>query len=133
VNVLALEMDLRHCRGLNNSRILVLGLAYKKNVDDLRESPALRLMEILERRGAHADYHDPYIAEIELTREHPSFAGRRSIDLVAAAVAVYDAVLIATDHDSVDYEMVVSNAKLVVDTRNICARLGLSQPNVVKA
>jgi UDP-N-acetyl-D-glucosamine dehydrogenase len=133
VNVLASELDARSCRGLNKSQILVLGLAYKKNVDDVRESPALRLMEILERRGARADYHDPYVAAILPMREHPSLVGRRSVDLRPSAVADYDAILIATDHDCVDYETVVANARLVVDTRNICARLGLRQPNIAKA
>lgn len=133
VSQLARAMDARLKRGLNGARILVLGIAYKKNVDDMRESPSLRLIELLEERGAVTAYHDPHIAEIPPTREHAPLTGRRSVDLTAQEVAAYDAVLIATDHDTVDYGLVVDNAKLVVDTRNACARRDLPNTNVVKA
>jgi len=133
VDRMALALDRAAMKGLNGSHILVLGLAYKKNVDDLRESPSLALIEALEKRGARVDYHDPYIAEIKPTRDHPELAGRRSVALGAAAVAGYDAVLIATDHDAVDYAAIVGQAKLVLDTRNACARAGAFGPNVVKA
>ena len=123
----------RQRKALNGARVLVLGLAYKKNVDDLRESPSLTLIELLEAAGASADYHDPFIAEIMLTREHKSLAGRRSQPLTPAAIKSYDVVLIATDHDDVDYRLVVENAALVVDTRNACARAGIASPTVVKA
>jgi UDP-N-acetyl-D-glucosamine dehydrogenase len=115
------------------SRILLLGLAYKKNVDDTRESPSLKLIELIEARGAHVNYHDQYIPAIPTTREHAALAGRRSVTLDVATVASYDAVLIATDHDNVDYKLVVDNAKVTVDTRNVCARAGLSPERVVKA
>lgn len=133
VSQLARAMDSRLKRGLNGARILVLGIAYKKNVDDMRESPSLRLIELLEERGAVTAYHDPHIAQIPPTREHAQLTGRRSVDLTAQEVAAYDAVLIATDHDTVDYALVVDNAKLVVDTRNACARRDLPNTNVVKA
>ncbi len=133
VSQLARAMDSRLKRGLNGARILVLGIAYKKNVDDMRESPSLRLIELLEERGAVTAYHDPHIAQIPPTREHAPLTGRRSVDLTAQEVAAYDAVLIATDHDTVDYALVVDNAKLVVDTRNACARRDLPNTNVVKA
>ncbi|WP_421929499.1 nucleotide sugar dehydrogenase [Neoaquamicrobium sediminum] len=133
VSQLARAMDSRLKRGLNGARILVLGIAYKKNVDDMRESPSLRLIELLEERGAVTAYHDPHIAEIPPTREHAPLTGRRSVELTAQEVAAYDAVLIATDHDTVDYALVVDNAKLVVDTRNACARRDLPNTNVVKA
>jgi UDP-N-acetyl-D-glucosamine dehydrogenase len=133
VGQLAQAMDARLRRGLNGARILVMGVAYKKNVDDLRESPSLRLIELLEARGASTDYHDPHIAEIPPTREHADLAGRRSVALTASAVAAYDCILIATDHDGVDYGLVVENAKLVIDTRNACARHGLVSDTVVKA
>ncbi|MBX9452113.1 MAG: nucleotide sugar dehydrogenase [Mesorhizobium sp.] len=133
VSQLARAMDARLKRGLNGARILVLGIAYKKNVDDMRESPSLRLIELLEERGAVTAYHDPHIAEIPPTREHAPLTGRRSVELTAQEVAAYDAVLIATDHDTVDYALVVDNAKLVVDTRNACARRDLPNTNVVKA
>ncbi|MBL6458803.1 nucleotide sugar dehydrogenase [Belnapia sp. T6] len=133
VERLALALDQRLGRGLSRARVLLLGMAYKKNVGDLRESPSLRLMEMMEGRGAHVDYHDPYIPEVMRTREHPSLAGRRSIAWNLASIAEYDAVLIATDHDGLDYEGMVGAAKLVVDTRNVCARHGVSGANVVKA
>jgi len=115
---LARALDERFARGLNGARILMMGLAYKKNVDDTRESPALRLIELLEGRGAKVDYHDPMVAEIPPTRHHGPIAGRKSVSFDAKTIAGYDAVLIVTDHDGVDYAALVSAAKLVVDTRN---------------
>ena len=119
--------------GLKGSAILLLGIAYKKNIDDMRESPSLVLIEMLEKRGAKVEYHDPHIPEIPVTREHASLAGRRSVALNAGALARYNAVLIATDHDGVDYALVASHSKIVVDTRNICARSGIHGNNIVKA
>ena len=133
VDRLAEALDRQLRRGLNGSKVLVLGLAYKKNVDDMRESPSLKLIELLEERGANVEYHDPFIPVIPKTREHAPLAGRRSIALNSEIVARFDCVLIATDHDSVDYEMVGKSAKLIVDTRNACARVGLIAPNIVKA
>ncbi|MFC5384584.1 nucleotide sugar dehydrogenase [Aquamicrobium segne] len=133
VDKIARAMDEHLRRGLNGARVLVLGVAYKKNVDDKRESPSLKLIDLLEERGASTDYHDPHIAELTMSREHPGLAGRRSISLTVSSVASYDAVLIATDHDGVDYGMVLENAKLVVDTRNACARHGLISEKIVKA
>jgi UDP-N-acetyl-D-glucosamine dehydrogenase len=117
----------------SRSRILVLGAAYKKNVDDMRESPALKLMELIEARGAQADYHDPHIPELPPTRQHGALTGRISVPLSPATVQHYDAVLIATDHDDVDYRLVVDHAKLVLDTRNVCARAGIEDPRIIKA
>lgn len=133
VDRLAEAIDRRAHRTLSTSRVLILGLAYKKNVDDMRESPSLKLVELLEKRGARVDYHDPCVPVIPPTREHPDLAGRRSVPLEAATLAGYDAVLIATDHDNVDYALVVKHAPIVVDTRNACARAGLTGPNIVKA
>jgi UDP-N-acetyl-D-glucosamine dehydrogenase len=133
VRRLAEALSDRRRQALKAAKILLLGIAYKKNVDDMRESPSLVLIELLEARGASVDYHDPYIARIPVTREHGNLSGRQSVALNAGAVAGYDAVLIATDHDDVDYGLVVKNAALVVDTRNVCARVGLAGPNIVKA
>lgn len=133
VEKLAEALDRRSSRGLNGSRILIVGLAYKKNVDDIRESPSLRLIEIIEERGAKVDYYDPYVSVIPMTREHASLTGRESASFDAANIAKYDAVLIATDHDSVDYPFLVKTAKIVVDARNACARNGVLSENVVKA
>ena len=133
VERLAEALDKSQSRGLNGAKILVIGVAYKKNIDDLRESPALRLIELLEGRSSLVSYSDPHVAELKPQREHARFAGRRSIDLVPDTIAGFDAVLIATDHDAVDYAMIVSHAKLVIDTRNVCFRKGLTGGNIVKA
>jgi UDP-N-acetyl-D-glucosamine dehydrogenase len=119
--------------GLSRAHVLVMGVAYKKNIDDMRESPSLRLIELLEERGARTDYHDPFVPVIPPTREHAALAGRRSVVLTDAAVAGYDAVLIATDHDAVDYPALAAAARLVVDTRNALGRLGIAGPRIVKA
>jgi UDP-N-acetyl-D-glucosamine dehydrogenase len=126
-------LDARFGKSLSASRVLVLGLAYKKNVADIRESPSLRLIELLEHRHAHVDYHDPHVPVIPETREHAKLQDRKSIDLNAATLAAYDAVVIATDHDTVNYETVVEEARLVIDTRNACARVSANTANVVKA
>ena len=133
VDEMARAMDARLQRGLNRARVLIIGLAYKKNVDDTRESPALRLMELLEGRGAVVDYYDPFAPEIPPTREHPRLAGRKSVNWDLSLIRTYDAVLIATDHDGVDYRGLAEAAKLVVDTRNACARSGAALANVVAA
>ena len=126
-------VDCKAGKPFGGARILVLGVAYKKNVDDMRESPALKLIELIEARGARADYHDPHVPVIPPTREHAGRAGRRSVALQADAIAAYDAVLIATDHDAVDYRFVVEHAAVTVDTRNACARAGIASDRVVKA
>jgi UDP-N-acetyl-D-glucosamine dehydrogenase len=109
-----------------------LGLAYKKNVSDVRESPALKLMELLEKKEARVEFHDPHVREIPPTREYSNYAGRLSVRLGADTITDYDAVLIVTDHDAVDYS-ILANATLVVDTRNACIRRGLRFANLVKA
>jgi UDP-N-acetyl-D-glucosamine dehydrogenase len=105
-------------KSISGSCVLVVGLAYKKNVDDMRESPSLNLIEMLQQRGASVDFHDPYIPVVPPTRDHPEFSGLRSVELNADNVSAYDAVLISTDHDGVDYQLIVDNASLVIDTRN---------------
>jgi UDP-N-acetyl-D-glucosamine dehydrogenase len=104
-------------RALDGARILCVGLAYKKNVNDTRESPALILIEMLEDAGAKIDYHDPFVPEIPMTREHAGLAGRRSVELSADVLAQFDAALIVTDHDVIDFEALVAASKLVIDTR----------------
>jgi UDP-N-acetyl-D-glucosamine dehydrogenase len=133
VDRLARALSDHLAQALRGARILLIGAAYKKNVDDTRESPSLVLIEAIEARGASCDFHDPLIAEIPPTREHPGLAGRRSVDLTREALAGYDAVLIATDHDAVDYALLSDAARLVVDTRNAMARRGLPGERVVKA
>jgi UDP-N-acetyl-D-glucosamine dehydrogenase len=120
-------------KALRGAKILMLGLAYKKNVDDMRESPALTLIELLEGLGAVVSYHDPYIPRIKPSREHGALTDRRSVPLTRARIAAADAVLVVTDHDGIDYRNVVRHARLVVDTRNALARAAISSEKVVKA
>ena len=101
----------------SGSKILVLGVAYKKDVDDLRESPSMKLLELLSARGAELDYNDPYFPALFKMR-HYDFSHMKSVDLTPENLARYDCVLIATDHTKYDYDAIVKNSKLVVDTRN---------------
>ncbi|UHC17498.1 nucleotide sugar dehydrogenase [Methylobacterium currus] len=132
VERLAAAVD-RTGRAFSAARVLVLGLSYKRNVEDTRESPALKLIRLIEARGAAALYHDPLVPVLPATREHPELAGRRSEPLTPETLRAVDAVLIATDHDGVDYALVARHARLVVDTRNVMARHGLTGATIVKA
>jgi UDP-N-acetyl-D-glucosamine dehydrogenase len=118
VNTLQETLNCRFACAIKGAKILVAGIAYKKNVDDLRESPALRIMEILQDLGAEVSYLDPYFPEIPATREHAALRGMPSVEFSEVIVAQFDAVMIATDHDCFDYENLVRWSKLVVDTRN---------------
>jgi UDP-N-acetyl-D-glucosamine dehydrogenase len=132
VSRLSEALSSRHQRAMSGAKILLLGLAYKKNVGDTRESPSLLLTELIEARGASVDYHDPFVAIIPPTREHAALSGRASVALTAQTLAEYDAVLIVTDHDDVDYGLVARHARLVLDTRNACGRAGFTGPIIVK-
>jgi UDP-N-acetyl-D-glucosamine dehydrogenase len=113
-------------RAVNGSRILVLGVAYKKNIDDMRESPALDVIRLLEGQGAEVAYHDPHVPRfLEDGREH------RSTDLTDEVLAAADAVVIITDHSVVDYQRVVRFAKVIVDTRNATAKLVKGKGRIV--
>ncbi|RAI33224.1 nucleotide sugar dehydrogenase [Rhodoplanes serenus] len=133
VSRLAQALDQRFQKGLSGTRVLIVGIAYKKNVDDMRESPALKLIELIENRGASVDYFDPFIPEITMTREHAALAGRRTIDFSAETLSGYDAAVVVADHDAIDYVTLVESSKLVVDTRNVCARNNVESHKVVKA
>jgi UDP-N-acetyl-D-glucosamine dehydrogenase len=130
---LAEELSQQRTKALKGARILMIGLAYKKNVDDMRESPALILIELLEKAGAKVSYHDPYIAAVKPSREHANLTGRKSVPLTAKSLSGADAVLIVTDHDDVDYSMVAKHGRLVLDTRNAMTRAGLSGSHIRKA
>jgi UDP-N-acetyl-D-glucosamine dehydrogenase len=132
VRRLAEALDARFARGLNGARILVVGLAYKKNVDDTRESPALLIIELLEARGAEVAYHDPFVPVIPATREHSQLAGRRSVPLESDVLAGFDAGLIVTNHDGIDYAALANALPLLVDTRNV-ARTTDPRGEVVRA
>ena len=129
ISRLAEAIGMQCSRGLKGTSILIAGVAYKKNVNDYRESPALPLIRILKRRGAKAAYYDPFISEIPQEDGSPL----RSISWSPQAISEFHAVLIATDHDGVNYRALVENSRLVVDTRNVCERHGLSGAHIVKA
>lgn len=133
VTRLAEALDIHSGKALSRSKVLVIGLAYKKNVPDTRESPSLKLIELIEERGGATCYFDPHVPEIPPTREYGAFRGRRSVMLDEETVKGVDAVLISTDHDSVDYESLARWAPLIVDTRNVFHRKGVSAPHIVKA
>ena len=128
-----LALDRHSQRGLKGSRILLVGISYKKNVSDMRESPSIRLMELLEREGSQVDFLDPHVPVIPATRDHPGLTGRTSIDAEKIAGYTCDAVLIATDHDAIDYAALLRLGVPVVDTRNAIARRGLPMTLVSKA
>lgn len=102
---------------LKGARVLVLGVSYKKDIDDLRESPSLRIIKLLQAQGACVDYHDPYFPQLHKMR-HYDFQDMASVELTAETLGRYEAVIIATDHSSYDYPFIVRHAQLVVDTRN---------------
>jgi len=117
-------------KSLNGSKILLLGVAYKKDVDDLRESPSLKLLELLTARGAVMEYNDPYFPALHKMR-HYDFSNMKSVQLTPEQLSGYDCVLIATDHSSYDYDAIVRNAKLVVDTRNATRRVKQNREKIV--
>lgn len=132
VNRLSETLDQRFGKPLSSSKILLLGMAYKKNVADIRESPAFAILDLLTLRRAKVDFHDPHVPAVPATREHVQYTGMKSVDLSAKIIASYDAVVIVTDHSAVDYGMVAEHARLVVDTRNALSA-SLQRDNIVKA
>ena len=133
VDRLAEALDMRAGKALSRSKVLVIGLAYKKNVPDIRESPSLKLIELIEARGGRADYHDPHVPVVPSTREYGHLKDRPSLELTRDIVTGFDAVLVATDHDAVNYAALAEWAPLIVDTRNAFGRRGLSGDTIVKA
>lgn len=130
VDTIAAALNQRK-RCLQDSRILVLGVAYKKDVDDVRESPSLRIMELLEQRGAEVDYHDPYLPRLHRMRRY-DLRHLSSVSLTADVLAGYDAVVIATDHSSFDYAFVTRSARLVIDTRNATKAVKVCREKIVR-
>lgn len=120
-----------HRKSLKGSKVLLLGLAYKKDIDDLRESPSIELIELLHKKGARVDYNDPYIPQTHKQRKHD--LKMKSKKLSAKMIAGYDVVLISTDHSCYDYSWIVKNAKLVVDTRNATSVVKTGRKKIVKA
>ena len=120
-------------KAIKGSRILVVGLAYKPNVDDERESPSYVLMERLQQRGASVAYYDPYVPVIKPTREHAHWAGVSSVAWTRDVVGAFDVVLIATNHANVNYQELADWAPVIVDTRNAMATVSTKPGQVLKA
>jgi UDP-N-acetyl-D-glucosamine dehydrogenase len=120
-------------KSLNGSRVLVLGLAYKPDVDDERQSPSYVLMDLLTQRGAEVAYHDPYVPIIKSTREHSHFSGRKSVKWNRATIERFDVVIIATNHSAVNYHELGNWAKCIVDTRNAMSGVRVAPGKVWKA
>jgi UDP-N-acetyl-D-glucosamine dehydrogenase len=116
----------RQKKSLNGSRVLVLGVAYKRDIDDLRESPSLTIIELLQKEGAQVSYHDPYFPTIGKGRKYDLQMKRASLENLGE----YDCVLIVTDHSDYDYKKIVREAQLVVDTRN--ATKGIQSEKIVR-
>jgi UDP-N-acetyl-D-glucosamine dehydrogenase len=122
-----------HGKPVKGSSILVLGLAYKPDVDDERESPSYVLMDMLHRRGARVAYHDPHVPVIKPTREHAHWAGNPSAPWSKAAIEAYDAVVIATNHAAVNYRELAEWSRCIIDTRNAMAGLPLRPGQLYQA
>ncbi|QWR77529.1 nucleotide sugar dehydrogenase [Candidatus Magnetomonas plexicatena] len=121
----------QHGITMQGAQILILGMAYKKNVDDLRESPSLKLMELFESKGAQVSYNDPYIPKVGKTRKYK--IEKESVPLTAETLGSFDCVVIATDHSSYDAKQIVEHSKLIVDTRNLIKNDINVKGNVVRA
>ena len=111
-------------KSIRESKILLIGLAYKKDIDDVRESPAIKIMNLLKYKGANMDYHDPFVNKFE---------NMQSIDLTANNIQKYDLIAITTDHSKIDYELIGKHASIVVDTRNIMSHIEKPKARVVMA
>jgi UDP-N-acetyl-D-glucosamine dehydrogenase len=118
-------------KSVKGSKVLLLGIAYKKDVDDLRESPSLKMLELLVERGAEVDYNDPYFPVLHKMRRY-DFSHKHSVNLAPETIAGYDCVLIATDHSSYDYQTIVRSAQLVVDTRNATRHVAAGREKIVQ-
>ncbi|MCU0365511.1 MAG: nucleotide sugar dehydrogenase [Ignavibacteriaceae bacterium] len=116
---------------LNGSKVLILGAAYKKDIDDMRESPSLKLIEIYRAKGARVDYYDPYVPKLPKTRKY--HYDLESIYLTKGSLSKYDLVVLSTDHEVFDYEMIAKNSKLIIDTRNAFEKKNLVSKNIFKA
>ena len=120
-------------KAINGSKILILGLAYKPDVDDERESPSYVLMDLLSSRGACLEYYDPYVPVIKPTREHSHWAGKKSVEWNRTNVEYFDVVLIATNHSCVNYHDLAQWAQCIIDTRNAMGNVPVSPGKVWKA
>jgi len=127
----AMEFMNEFHKTLNGSKVLILGASYKKNIDDMRESPTLKLIEILQDKGAAVDYSDPYVPKLPRTRKYNY--EMTSIELNEESIKKYDMLLLSTDHDNFDYQLIAKNANIIVDTRNAFGSRGIKSSNIFKA
>jgi len=127
----SIELLNKHKKSLNGSRVLILGAAYKKNIDDMRESPSLKLIEIFNKRGAKVDYSDPYIPKLQKTRKYDYEMD--SVELSKENLAEYDLVIVSTDHSDFDYKFIAENSQLVIDTRNAFENNNVVSDRIFKA
>ena len=132
VNRVAEALNSRR-KALNGSKILVLGIAYKANVDDDRESPSYALLDMLKKRGAQVSYYDPFIPVIRPSREHGHWAGTRSVSWTQEVLSSFDVALISTNHEAVNYQELADYAECIVDTRNAMAAIRTRPDQVWKA
>ncbi len=126
----AAEVLNKEKKSLNGSKVLILGAAYKKDIDDMRESPSLKLIEILREKGAEVDYNDPYVPELPETRKYNY--QMKSVELTDKTLKKYDLVLLSTDHTNYDYKFIAENAKLILDTRNAFEKAGIKSSKLFK-
>ncbi|MGV1872245.1 nucleotide sugar dehydrogenase [Agrobacterium rosae] len=133
VSRLAEALDIHRGKALSRSKVLIVGLAYKKNVPDIRESPSLKLIELILERSGQPSYFDPYVAEIPRTREYIDLLGMKSVTWDQQTISAFDAVLVATDHDNVDYKSLSEWSPLIIDTRNAFAKRGIVASHIIKA
>ena len=123
----------QHKKALNGSKVLLIGLAYKPDVDDDRESPTYKLMDYFATVGSEVDYYDPYVPAVPKTREHAQWEGKKSIEWTKEMISSYDVVVISTDHKSIDYAELAEWANLIVDSRNAMGREGIQADHIFKA
>jgi UDP-N-acetyl-D-glucosamine dehydrogenase len=118
-------------KALKGSKVLVLGAAYKKDIDDMRESPSLRLIELFERQGCKVDYNDPYVPKLFKMRKYNYTM--KSVPLSVNNLKKYDLVVLSTDHSDYDYKMIAENSQLILDTRNAFEKHGIKSKNIKKS
>lgn len=131
ITALAEALSQKSRLALNGARVLVLGVAYKKNVNDIRESPGLEILDLLQSRGAETAYHDPFGPEIGMTRRHPTLAGVRSTSL--DDLSHFDAALVIADHTDVDYRRIADTIPVIIDSRGIYRQWPDLLPKITRA
>lgn len=126
----AAEVLNKNKKSLNGSKVLILGAAYKKDIDDMRESPSLKLIELLREKGADVDYNDPFVPKLPQTRKYNY--EMESVELTEKNLKSYDLILLSTDHTKYDYKFIVDNAGLILDTRNAFGKAGIKNSKIYK-